>query len=186
MSITLRIATLEDAASIQGIYAPYVNDTAITFEVTAPTVEEMRTRIETTLRRYPWIVAENDGHVIGYAYAGPLKSRAAYDWAVETSIYVDRNVRGRGTGRMLYEKLEEFLKEMGIVSCFACIAYTENDGAYLTGGSVAFHEKLGYERAGLFCSCANKFDTWWDVCWMQKDLAPHAGRPSPVIPFSKL
>lgn len=186
MPTTLRIATPEDAASIQGIYAPYVTDTAITFEVSEPTVEEMRKRIKNKLESYPWIVAEDDGRVIGYAYAGPLKGRAAYDWSVETSIYVDRNVRGKGTGKMLYQKLEELLKRMGIVSCFACIAYTEDDGPYLTGGSVAFHEKLGYERVGLFRSCANKFDTWWDVCWMQKDLVSHEKSPSPVVPFSKL
>lgn len=186
MPITLRIATPEDAPRIQAIYAPYVAETAITFEVEAPGVGEMRSRIETTLKKYPWIVAEEDEHIIGYAYAGPLKSRAAYDWSVETSIYVDRNVRGKGTGRKLYSELESILKKMGITNCFACIAYTEEDGPYLTTGSVLFHEKLGYAQAGLFRSCANKFNEWWDVCWMQKDIAERTNPPKPIIPFSEL
>lgn len=170
MTVTLRSATAADAAAIQAIYAPYVRDTAITFEYEIPSVEDMQGRIEATLARYPYLVAEEDGQVIGYAYAGEFKGRRAYDWSVEVSIYLQQGERGRGIGRMLYEELERRCKDQGICNLYACIAYTECGDEYLTNASVKFHEKLGFDMIGVFHKCAYKFDRWYDMCWMEKRI----------------
>ena len=107
--IKIRTATPEDAEALAAIYAPYVENTSITFEYTVPSVEEFAERIRHTLARYPYLVAEKSGIPIGYAYASAFKGRAAYDWSVETSIYVSQNLRSSGVGSLLYQKLEEYL-----------------------------------------------------------------------------
>ena len=120
---TFRVARPEDAEALLAIYAPYVEETAITFEYEVPSVEAFRARISHTLSTYPYIVAVEDEKIIGYAYVGRLHKRAAYDWSVETSIYVDRCARKHGLGRQLYERLEAILRAMNIISVNACIAY---------------------------------------------------------------
>ena len=107
--IKIRTATPEDAEALAAIYAPYVENTSITFEYVVPTVEEFADRIRRTLTRYPYLVAEKNGIPVGYAYASAFKGRAAYDWSVETSIYVRLDVRSSGVGSLLYQKLEEYL-----------------------------------------------------------------------------
>lgn len=121
--LKFRMARPEDAEALLAIYAPYVEETAITFEYEVPAVEEFRARIAHTLATYPYIVAVEDNKIIGYAYVGRLHERAAYDWSVETSIYVDRSARKHGLGRQLYERLESILRAMNIISVNACIAY---------------------------------------------------------------
>lgn len=120
---TFRVARPEDAEALLAIYAPYVEETAITFEYEVPSVEAFRARITHTLATYPYIVAIEENNIIGYAYVGRLHERAAYDWSVETSIYVDRCARKHGLGRQLYERLEAILRAMNIISVNACIAY---------------------------------------------------------------
>ena len=120
---TFRVARPEDAEALLAIYAPYVEETAITFEYEVPSVEAFRARIAHTLATYPYIVAVEDEKIIGYAYVRRLHERAAYDWSVETSIYVDRRARKHGLGRQLYERLEAILRAMNIISVNACIAY---------------------------------------------------------------
>lgn len=115
--LRIRIATPEDAARLVAIYAPYVENTSITFEYIAPSAEEFADRIRHTLTRYPYLVAELDGEPAGYAYASAFKSRAAYDWSVETSIYVSRDLRSSGVGSLLYEKLEECLDRTARLQC---------------------------------------------------------------------
>ena len=114
--IMIRTATTNDAEAILAIYAPYVEMTAITFEYEIPGIEEFRERIRNVLKKYPYLVAEAEGEIVGYAYAGPFKGRAAYDWAVETTIYVDRSRKRMGIGRKLYDKLEEALRKQGILN----------------------------------------------------------------------
>ena len=109
-NIHIRTASPDDAAALLAIYAPYVRETAITFEYDVPSTEEFVRRITHTLEKYPYLVAEKDHSILGYAYAGPFHERAAYDWAVETSIYVDRNQKHSGIGRLLYDTLENVLK----------------------------------------------------------------------------
>ena len=131
MTVEIRVATPDDAAAIQAIYAPYVAETAITFEYEVPSVEEIRQRITTTLQRYPYLVAEEDGQLLGYCYAGTFKARRAYDWSVETSIYVKRDARQRGLGSLLYSKLEEYLRAMCITNINAC-----NNGRFTSLGKL--------------------------------------------------
>ena len=121
--IQIRTATETDAEKLLEIYAPYVKNTAITFEYEVPSVEEFRDRIYNTLKRYPYLVAEVEGTIYGYAYVSPFHERAAYDWAVETSIYVDQNKKGMGIGKKLYETLEKILKKQNILNLNACIAW---------------------------------------------------------------
>ena len=138
-----------------------------------PTVDDFRGRIEKTLKKYPYIAAERDGKIIGYAYAGVFKDRAAYDHSVETSIYVALNEKRRGTGTLLYNELEKRLAAIGIKNVYACIARPENDDKYLNRDSIMFHEKLGYELVGTFCKCAKKFGRYYDMVWMEKMIGKH-------------
>ena len=183
--INIRIATPSDAKEILSIYAPYILQTAITFEYDVPTLPEFTRRIERTLMKYPYLVAEKDGQIVGYAYAGPLHERAAYDWAVETSIYVKMDVKGQGIGKKLYAALEAVLRKQHIVCVNACIAYPdgEND-AYLTKDSVEFHAHLGYKMVGEFHQCAYKYERWYNMVWMEKSLCERPEKPEPVIWFA--
>lgn len=173
--------TEADAPALLEIYGPYVRNTAISFEYEIPSEEEFRGRIRSISSKYPYIKAvDGDGAVLGYAYAGAFKSRAAYDWSVETTIYVRRECRGRGVGRMLYEALEQSLQGMGICNLNACIAYTEGEDAHLNNDSMYFHERLGYRLVGTFHRCGYKFGTWYDMIWMEKLIAPHKSNQPPV------
>ena len=125
-NIIIRVASTEDAQTLLEIYRPYVEHTAITFEYDVPDIEVFMNRIKNTQKTYPYLVAEYQGEILGYAYAGAFKERAAYDWAVETSIYVRQNQKRMGVGSLLYEKLEEILKRQGILNVNACIAYFQN------------------------------------------------------------
>ena len=132
------------------------------------------------MQRYPYLVAERDGQIMGYAYAGPLKDRAAYDWACETTIYLDRTARRQGAGSKLYKALEEKLAAMGIANLYACIAYPTFEDEYLTLDSVRFHERLGFSQIGRFHACGQKFGRWYDMVWMEKTIGEHAPNQAPV------
>ena len=173
MRIHLRSATIDDAEQMLDIYAPYVEKTAITFEYDVPTVEEFRKRIASHLTRYPWIVAEADDRIVGYAYASAFKERAAYQWSVETSIYVDDTIRHHGIGQLLHGALEESLRSRGILNMNACISYIQPEDEYLTLDSVRFHERLGYTQVAHFHQCGKKFGRWYDMIWMEKIIGEH-------------
>ncbi len=185
-TITIRTAALDDAAALLAIYAPYVEQTAITFEYEVPSLEEFRGRIAHTLRRYPYLVAEENGEILGYAYTGPFGERAAYSWAVETSIYLRQDVRGKGLGKRLYQALEDISRAQNVQSLYACIAYPDADDAHLNGNSVAFHTHLGYTMVGRFPHCGYKFGTWYNMAWMEKTLGDHAVPPAAFVPFPEL
>lgn len=154
----------EDAVILLDIYTHYVKETAISFEYEVPSVEEFEERIRKISAKYPYIKAVDDeGVILGYAYAGPFKQRAAYDRSVETTIYVRKDMHNLGIGRVLYENLETKLKNMGVLNLYACIAYTSNPDKYLTNGSMYFHQKLGYEIVGTFHKCGYKFGNWYDM-----------------------
>ena len=123
--IRVRVAKSEDAGELLKIYAPYVENTAISFEYEPPSEEEFADRARRTLQKYPYLVAEAGGQLLGFAYAGPFHDRRAYDWAVETSIYVKQGLRRLGVGRALYEALENILREQNILNLNACVAYPE-------------------------------------------------------------
>lgn len=182
----IRTVSEKDAAAIAEIYRPYVEKTAITFEYDAPDEKEMARRIRSCLKRYPWLVAEESGKIIGYAYASAFKSRAAYDWSVETSIYVDEDRRLKGTGQALYAALESILTQMGILNVNACIAVPGKPNVRLDKASVYFHEHMGYDMVGIFHACGSKFGQWYDMCWMEKHLGNHDNKPEPVTWFCDL
>ena len=176
----IRPAQPGDAKELLAIYAPYVEKTAITFEYDVPTLAEFAERIENTLKKYPYLVAEEKGKILGYAYASPFKARAAYQWAVETTIYLADDARGQGIGRQLYVALEDALRQMNILNACACIAYAEKEDETLTKASPRFHEKMGYQLVAHFHQCGYKFNRWYDMIWMEKMLGDHACPPQPV------
>ncbi|MBR0085890.1 MAG: GNAT family N-acetyltransferase [Lachnospiraceae bacterium] len=172
--IIIRDVKPDDAAQLLGIYRYYIEETAITFETSVPAVPEFRARIEKTLARYPYICAERDGKIEGYAYAGAFVGRAAYDKSVETTIYVEHGAAKNGLGRRLYAALEERLAAMGIVNLYACIGYpAEKEDEYLTYNSAEFHEHMGYRKAGEFLKCGHKFGRWYSMIWMEKLIGEH-------------
>ncbi len=181
--LRIRAATVEDAAELLEIYRPYVEHTAITFEYDVPSVEEFASRIVNTLQKYPYLVAEYEGRLIGYAYAGAFKERAAYDWSIETSVYVREDMKRMGVGRALYAVLEECLRKQHILNVNACIGYPEEEDEHLNADSVHFHKKMGYSMVGEFHRCGYKFGTWYNMVWMEKLIGEHSPEPLPVIPF---
>ena len=177
--ITIRTATLSDAQALLNIYAPYVEHTAITFEYDVPSVEEFAFRIKNTLQKYPYLVAEKNGRLLGYAYASPFHERPAYDWAVETSIYVDQNIKHQGIGRRLHDALEDALRSQGILNMNACIAYPPEEDEYLDRNSVEFHTHMGYRLVGEFYKCGYKFHRWYNMVWMEKLIGNHLSDQKP-------
>ncbi len=161
--IVIRNAQVEDAANLVAIYAPYVEKTAITFETQVPAVEDFANRIEKTLKKFPYLVAVEEGQVVGYAYASTYYARAAYDWTVEMSVYVQKEARGKGIGTLLYTTLEEELTARGFKNFLACIALPNP-------ASIALHEKRGYQQVAHFKKVGYKFGTWHDIVWLQKSL----------------
>jgi phosphinothricin acetyltransferase len=153
-----------DAGRIAEIYAPIVRDTPISFEVEPPSVDVMRDRIITLTATHPWLVLELDGEVSGYAYAGPFKDRPAYRWSVETTVYLDESLRGKGLGRDLYAALIDELISAGFANAFAGI--TRPNPA-----SDALHESLGYRLIGVFPRAGFKLGEWHDVGWWHRPLA---------------
>ncbi len=180
----IRMATVEDAARLLEIYSYYVTDTAITFEYEIPTIEDFRSRIENVLVKFPYIVVEDiedENRILGYAYVSPFHPRAAYQWCVETSIYLDKDAKRKGLGSLLYENLEKRLKEQGILNLNACIGYpNEKEDEHLTYDSVKFHSRLGYSMVGEFHKCGYKFGKWYNMVWMEKMLGEHDDNPVPV------
>ena len=169
---SIRLATERDAEEIAAIYAPNVIDTIISFESEPPTADEMRLRIEGTLERYPWLVCERQGRVLGYAYAGAHGSRAAYQWSVDVSVYVHEEARRRGVGRALYASLVAALELQGFYNAYA--------GATLPNpASVGLHESLGFRSVGVYRGVGYKLGAWHDVGWWHLPLRERVADPDP-------
>ncbi len=134
-----------------------------------------------TMQKYPYIVIEKDGVIAGYAYAGALKNRAAYNWSCEMTVYLDHNVQKCGLGRMIYEEMERRLGRMGILNLYACIGYPETEDEYLTNNSTEFHAHLGYKRVGEFRNSGYKFGRWYHMVWMEKIIGAHRENQPDVI-----
>lgn len=169
--VSIRPVRASDAAAIAAIYAPYVTDSVISFELEAPGAETIGARIESVSSAYPWIVAERDGQVVGYAYGGLYRERAAYRWTVETTVYVDAALPRQGIGRALYAKLLEELSRRGFVTALGVIALPN-------APSVALHETLGFVHAGTQVGLGYKFGGWHDIGVWQRDLAPRLATPA--------
>ncbi len=170
----VRRANISDAEAIQKIYRYYVEDTAITYEYDVPSVEEMEKRMQLTMEQFPYYVVEKDGKILGYCYAGHYHPRAAYQWCAELSIYLDKDARGQGLGRLLYDTIEKELKKMGYLNLYACIAHAPKEDSYLKNDSEAFHKKMGFKHISHSHKCAYKFNTWYDMVWMEKHIGRHS------------
>lgn len=182
----IRLVNEDDAPRLLEIYSHYVKNTAITFEYDVPSVEEFLGRIRATLENYPYFAAVHDGKIIGYAYAGRFHPRKAYDYAAETTIYLDKDARGKGAGKELYGALELALGMLNIVNLVACIGFPEVEDKYLTRNSVDFHAHMGYRFVGQFHKCGYKFGTWYDMVYMEKSLSAHPEKPSSIVPFAQV
>ncbi len=186
MPLTVRKASPNDAPALLSIYAPYVKHTAITFEYDVPSVEEFTARIRNTLKRYPYLVAQQGDRIIGYAYASSFHTRKAYEHCAEVSIYVDREQKGKGIGKLLYTALEEQLLRQNVCNLYACIACPKQEDEYLTFDSVRFHEHLGYSLCGSFHDCGYKFGRWYGMVWMEKMIGAHRQNQPEFLPYGKI
>ena len=184
--IQIRVARESDAAQLQAIYAPYVERTAVSFEYEAPDVAAFLERIRRVQERYPYLVAESDGALLGYAYAGSFHTREAYSWSAEASIYLRMDCRRMGIGSALYRALEAALRAMGVRRLYASIAVPDEPDEHLTLDSVRFHTAMGYHTVGEFHHCGWKFGRWYSTVWMEKVLASDDSAPSPLKPFREL
>lgn len=172
--VLIRDASAErDAAACAAIYAPYVTDTVISLEEEPPTERDFDARIRNTTRTHPWLVAEEEQQVVGYAYASRHRERAAYRWAADVAVYVARAHHRRGIGRQLYETLFSLLVAQGLR--IACAGVTLPNDA-----SVGLHESLGFQPVGVYRRIGFKHGAWRDVGWWQLELAaPDADEPPP-------
>ncbi len=175
----IRIATKEDLAQMLAIYAPYVENTTYSFEYTPPTLEQFTHRFCKYTSQCPWLVWEENGQVLGYAYGSLPFERAAYAWCAEVSIYLAPEVQGKGIGRKLYAAVEEILWRQGYRIIYALIT-SENEG------SLRFHEKVGYAYCAQFPGCGIKFGKSLGVIWMEK-RSKSVGLPSvPPTPWHSI
>jgi phosphinothricin acetyltransferase len=176
---TIRLAQEADASAVAAIYAPYCNETVISFEETAPTADVMATRIRAISAGRPWIVLEDAGAIVGYAYASPHHERAAYRWAVSTAVYIGSRHHRRGAGRALYTTLFDVLRHLGY--------YTATAGITLpNAASVGLHEAFGFALVGVYRGIGHKMGAWHDVGWYQALLQPVPARPTEPLPVSAL
>lgn len=172
----IRIARPEDGADIAAIYAPIVEGTFISFEEVAPTPDEMAERIETTLKTHPWLVVEEAGRVIAYAYAGQHRTRGAYKWSCDVSVYVGEAGRRKGLARQLYGRLFSTLVNQGFVSAFAGITLPNE-------ASVGLHEAMGFEPVGVYRRVGFKSGSWRDVGWWSRALVTPSDNPAAPLEF---
>jgi phosphinothricin acetyltransferase len=179
-AVRVRLADPDrDADAVAQIYRPSVEDGLASFEEVAPGAPEMASRMRSTLARTPWLVAEADGGVIGFAYAGPHRERAGYRWAVNISVYVAPESRGLGVGRALYDDLLDVLRRQRFVNVYAGIALPNP-------ASEALHAAIGMERVGVYRRVGYKFGAWHDVAWYWLRLADPDGQPPEPIPLPAL
>ena len=171
---------IEDAEELLSIYAPYVRDTAISFEYEVPSLSDFQDRIRSISSDLPYIKAIEKGEILGYAYAGKFKNRKAYNWSVEVTVYVRKDSRRAGVGKALYHALEDSLKRIGVLNMNACIARPKEEDEHLSNDSYYFHKKMGFHPVGTFHNSGYKFHTWYDMILMEKIIGEHQKHQSNV------
>lgn len=177
MELWIRPASSGDTSDILRIYAPFVEQTAVSFEEEVPGVEEMASRIETTMKEHPWLVCEYDGRIAGYAYASGHRNRSAYRWTKELSVYIDPDYKRRKIGKVLYQCVIDILDYQGICSVLAGITLPNPE-------SVGFHEHMGFKKTAEFHSTGYKLGEWYDVGWWELTIRPGCGVPvEKPVPF---
>lgn len=175
----IRSVTDKDIEGILNIYAPIIKNTIISFETEVPDVAEMENRIREITRYYPWLVCEKEGKILGYAYASPHRSRAAYQWSADVSVYVDENVHRKGVGRGLVTSVSELLKLQGLYNAYAGVALPNT-------ASTRLFEKMGFERLGVFWKVGYKHGKWRNVAMFHKPLQPHINEPTPPVSVQEI
>lgn len=175
----IRIATTDDAESILKIYAPYIENTSYTFETDVPTIESFKERISSYLQHWPWLVCELGGVIAGYAYGAQHRERVAYQWSVESSVYIHDDYQRMGVARALYTALINILKLQGFRNLYAVINLPNDK-------SVSFHEKLGFEYFATYKNVGYKLGRWKNVGWWQLQLNEYSMEPEPPVKFSEI
>ncbi|MDZ4795590.1 MAG: GNAT family N-acetyltransferase [Bacteroidota bacterium] len=175
----VRLATPADAAGILAIYAPYIEHTSFTFETEVPSIEAFSEKISTCLIQWPWLVCEVDGKIAGYAYATRYRERTAYQWCVESSVYIHDDFQKAGIGKILYRALFEILKRQGFNKVYAVINLPNEK-------SVAFHEKMGFDYFATYEKVGYKLGKWKNVGWWQLSINPYGDDPAAPVKFSDL
>ncbi len=178
-TVHFRRATEEDVVPILAIYAPYVTDSAITFEYDVPSEEEFRQRIRTISAEYPYFVCESDGQIIGYAYAHRHMERAAYQWNAEISIYIRQGFTGKGLGKTMCQTLIDLLRLQGIRNVFSCVTIPNERSAHL-------HHSMEFSTEGIFQNAGYKCGKWQTIAWFRKNIAPYTNEPAPFLPISRI
>jgi phosphinothricin acetyltransferase len=178
MPATIRLATPDDADQVRAIYAPYCHR-PISFESGPPSVEEMRGWLVKVLGQYPWLLCEDGGEVLGYAYASQHRERAVYRWSVDTTVYVRQGRHRRGVGRALYTSLLALLPLHGYVNAYAGVTLPNP-------ASVGLHEAMGFRQVGVYRQVGFKCGAWHDVAWFQRTLQTRPGEPSPPRPLEEV
>ena len=177
--LTFRLARAEDAPELLKIYAPYVEETTISFEYVVPSREEFAGRIKNISSFYPYLVVEEEGRILGYAYAHRLAERKAYDWSAEATVYVEKEQRHNGLGRQLYEKLFALLRLQHLVTAYAAVTSSNT-------ASIKFHEKLGFKVAGTYPETGYKFNQWLGLTWLDLKLMIPPAKPQPICPLKEV
>ena len=179
MSVTIRLATVDDAKKIRQIYAPIVRDSHISFEQDIPPTREIAERISKTLQQYPWLICCINRDVAGYAYASAFRARRAYQWTAETTVYVHPSYQRRGIARGLYESLMAVLRAQGYCNVVGVIALPNS-------GSIRAHESVGFRRIGILENIGYKAGDWRDTGWWQLQLRQMPDNPQPPTPITCL
>ena len=177
--LKVRIAVPDDAAAVAAIYAPHVDTGYASFEVQSPSASDMVARIRDISAVYPWLVAERDGIVLGFAYASKHRERAAYQWSVDVAVYVAVQALRQGIGRQLYAELFKLLKKQGFYNAYAGITLPNP-------ASVGLHEAMGFGLVGIYRNVGFKAGAWRDVGWWHLALQQHPPEPRSPTPFSEL
>jgi phosphinothricin acetyltransferase len=175
----IRLATINDAKEIRDIYAPNILNASISFETELPSFEEMQSRIQTILQKYPWIVCEVDEKIAGYVYASKHRDREAYQWSCECSIYMNNDFKGKGIGKELYQLLFQILKLQGFRNVYAGITLPNE-------GSISIHEKCGFKHFATYENIGYKFDNWHSVGWWKLQINDYDLQPPPPLKISEL
>ena len=179
MGYKIRTVQLSDVEAILKVYAPFITDTCISFEYVVPSVEEFAQRIASISAEYPYIVLEEDGEIVGYAYSHRYLERVAYSWDVEVTIYLAPKVQGKGLGVILYDALEKLMALQNIKNLYSCIT---GDNVH----SIEMHRAMGYELIGTFPKAGFKHDRWLDVVWMAKTIGEKENAPLAFVPFAEV
>ncbi len=177
--IKIRLATESDCRDMLDIYAPFVENTAVSFEYKVPSIDEFRKRVQEVQKRYPWVVCEIDNKIVGYAYASPFNKREAYDWSADYSIYVNPDYHGRKIGTALYTCLTELLKLQGFFNSFAGIASSNTK-------SENFHKAFGFIPVGIYHNVGYKFDNWYNVQWFEYKIAEIKSPPDIIRTINEI